>query len=141
MSLREQLDENEGLIQGLTQQLDMVQAELQERLRQCEALERKLASALVEAAAAVAAGAAKSCKVDVVQEAGEGKACSTSAGIVPELLARIAELEATLEGVTCGAKDQSQAKTFASQKNGEVSTFEPPPRLGDKAASLMAASS
>merc|ERR1712187_343565 len=44
-NLRRQLEENEGLIRGLTEQLDAVNARLEAQTNQCRELERSLATA------------------------------------------------------------------------------------------------
>mmetsp|Transcript_47695 Transcript_47695/g.135604 ORF Transcript_47695/g.135604 Transcript_47695/m.135604 type:complete len:505 (-) Transcript_47695:44-1558(-) len=91
-ALRRQLTENEQLVSGLTQQLDAVHSQHEERERRCQALEQALL-------AARQAAAAKPRAVDEDDEA-EIAELEEHQGTVAQLLSRIAELEATLMQAT-----------------------------------------
>lgn len=100
--LQQQLRENETLIRGLTEQIDMANSQLDSKTSQCKALQDALAAAQ-HASAATAAAAVRD------DEASE----SERQGTIAQLLTRIAELESTLLRAThfAPADDAQECET------------------------------
>uniref|UniRef100_A0A7S4UF43 Uncharacterized protein n=1 Tax=Alexandrium monilatum TaxID=311494 RepID=A0A7S4UF43_9DINO len=88
-ALKHQLEDNEGLIKGLTEQLDVVNGKLSKQLQRCTALEKALAAAQ-QAAVAARTGEAGEAGFEAEEAEMEYR------GTIAQLLARIAELEGTL---------------------------------------------
>eukprot|EP00931_Biecheleriopsis_adriatica_P108799 TRINITY_DN83086_c0_g1_i1.p1 TRINITY_DN83086_c0_g1~~TRINITY_DN83086_c0_g1_i1.p1 ORF type:complete len:319 (-),score=93.11 TRINITY_DN83086_c0_g1_i1:169-1125(-) len=106
LSLRQQLDETQELVNGLTHQLDSVQAEVQVQRLRCEALERELAASQEERRKAATSQSA----LDAEQ--------TGSAETVSRLLARIVELEATLQRSRDFAeKEKASFETMTEAEN------------------------
>eukprot|EP00927_Polykrikos_kofoidii_P067244 TRINITY_DN62759_c0_g1_i1.p1 TRINITY_DN62759_c0_g1~~TRINITY_DN62759_c0_g1_i1.p1 ORF type:complete len:624 (-),score=135.51 TRINITY_DN62759_c0_g1_i1:228-1922(-) len=104
-TLRSQLKDNEQLVRGLTQQLDVVNAQIEEQRQQCQAFETALHRAQESAAAAAARQGASEERVEEAE--------LDQQGTISQLLARIAELEATLLCATQFA--QPEVETNPSQ--------------------------
>eukprot|EP00928_Gymnodinium_smaydae_P022619 TRINITY_DN18940_c0_g1_i1.p1 TRINITY_DN18940_c0_g1~~TRINITY_DN18940_c0_g1_i1.p1 ORF type:complete len:460 (+),score=86.29 TRINITY_DN18940_c0_g1_i1:145-1380(+) len=95
--LRRQLAESEGIIKGLTEQLDGVNMKLEKKTAQCKALEK----ALLAAQEALAVAERNTAQGEQQAEAEDFE----RQGTIAQLLARIAELEATLLQATHFATD------------------------------------
>lgn len=94
--LKRQLDDNEGIIKGLTEQIDAANVELESKVKHCFALENALAQAqqMADQAADSLVAREGSCEVE-------------RQGTVSQLLARIAELESTLLRATHFAPEET----------------------------------
>lgn len=103
-TLRRQLDENEALIKGLTDKLDLVNAQLERQHNHCKALENSLTTAR-EANSWATQEVTRRAQDTVVDEEDEIE----RQGTISQLLARIGELEAQLLRATHFAPEASSA--------------------------------
>mmetsp|Transcript_50973 Transcript_50973/g.147966 ORF Transcript_50973/g.147966 Transcript_50973/m.147966 type:complete len:513 (-) Transcript_50973:127-1665(-) len=119
--LKRQLEDNEGLIKGLTEQLDALNSKFSKQAQRCKSLEQALATA--QRAAVAARDAAAEGGADG-QGAEAEEAEMEHHGTIAQLLTRITELESTLMSATHFAppivEGEAEAEAVAAEAEGDV---------------------